>query len=899
MTNRDGRGRSAGHAQGWSLDRPGVATPVALAVLAALAGAAEAATVQVTTTTQKVSSTGGCSLQEAIYAAAFADNKAWVVQQSNGWQRVAIDTECVLEDDGSSTTTIVLPTDGYFAMTSVLEDDNYTGPTATPLVLGDVLIDGRGAVIERNAGAPNFRAFAVGSLEVEGTRKTGRLVLRDVHVRNFVAQGGNGGEGGGGGLGAGGAVYVHAGNLMVQRSTFEFNGALGGNGTRNPDSGGGGGGGGMGGHGGNPGPDTDIGGGGGGGGGARGNGGDGDSTCGVPCLGLGAGGGGGGGTIKSGESADGGEAVPDGGYLCGGKGGYVSLNPLDSPKDGDFACAGGGGGGGRDAFFGHAEVYAGSGGRGHYGGGGGGAGSLLEAGDGGHGGFGGGGGGANPLRENFDQLGPDGGDGGFGGGGGAAVGASLAGFETASPGSGGTFAGNASTRDGGGGAGLGGAVFNHAGTVRIENSTFKGNYAVRGVSGGWPNSDPEANSGRDQGGAIFSVGGSLTVLNSTIAGNEGTSSTQGGAGIVVYAPGEDVYASPGTETTRFTLRNTIISGNLAGSQVVKECRLINSDSNSVIFEGSGNLITANDNCTPGVVSSADPLLGALQINLPGLTPTMGIASTSSAADTADAATALGTDQRGLPRPGGPGYDIGAFEYGSVFAKCKDVTASAGNSCTATASVDDGSTAPDGGQVTLSQSPAGPYGLGETQVTLTVTGPNGTTASCQAKVTVVDDAAPVIDASVARGVLASALTHDLVDVGLNATATDGCSAAPTNFTVRVYGNEDDAEPTSTDNTIFSPDAADMAVGTLRLRAERSDVGNGRVYLIVTSGSDGAGNVGRACTTVVVPFSSATGKVNAVLAEAAAAQAHCEANAGAAPAGYFTIGDGVVKAPRRKR
>jgi uncharacterized repeat protein (TIGR03803 family) len=70
------------------------------------------------------------------------------------------------------------------------------------------------------------------------------------------------------------------------------------------------------------------------------------------------------------------------------------------------------------------------------------------------------------------------------------------------------------------------------------------------------------------------------------------------------------------------------------------------------------------------------------------------------------------------------------------ARCKDVTVSAGASCDATASIDDGSFDPDAGDsITLTQSPPGPYPLGMTSVTLTVTDPHGATSSCQATVTV--------------------------------------------------------------------------------------------------------------------------------------------------------------------
>src|SRR6185436_1814458 len=100
-----------------------------------------------------------------------------------------------------------------------------------------------------------FRAFAVGS--------TGALTIRNAYIRGFVTHGGNGGfisneldgtpiseDGGGGGMGAGGAVFVHAGGLVVESSTFESNGAIGGDGAGSVGHTGGGGGGGLGGWGG-------------------------------------------------------------------------------------------------------------------------------------------------------------------------------------------------------------------------------------------------------------------------------------------------------------------------------------------------------------------------------------------------------------------------------------------------------------------------------------------------------------------------------------------------------------------------------------------------------------------------------------------------------------------------
>ena len=58
-----------------------------------------------------------------------------------------------------------------------------------------------------------------------------------------------------------------------------------------------------------------------------------------------------------------------------------------------------------------------------------------------------------------------------------------------------------------------------------------------------------------------------------------------------------------------------------------------------------------------------------------------------------------------------------------------------------ASIDSGSFDPEGGPVVLSQDPAGPYGLGATDVTLLVEDDEGASDTCQAQVTVVDEAVP--------------------------------------------------------------------------------------------------------------------------------------------------------------
>jgi uncharacterized repeat protein (TIGR01451 family) len=79
------------------------------------------------------------------------------------------------------------------------------------------------------------------------------------------------------------------------------------------------------------------------------------------------------------------------------------------------------------------------------------------------------------------------------------------------------------------------------------------------------------------------------------------------------------------------------------------------------------------------------------------------------------------------------------------AKCKNVTVSAGPNCTANASINDGSFDPDPGDtITVVQSPAGPYPLGNTTVTLTVTDNHGSSSTCTGVVTVVDTTPPVLN-----------------------------------------------------------------------------------------------------------------------------------------------------------
>jgi len=572
-----------------------------VAVLVSLGGTQPASAqgfIFVTSLEDKVNGIGGCSLQEAIFAANRDDNMAIASYRSDGTPNL-VTTQCL---PGQGDDRIILPAGAVLTLNNIVDDAaNPFGPTATPMVTSNITIEANGSTLQW-VGGRKGRAFAVSS--------SGNLTIRNAYIKGFRTKGGDGAIGGGGGMGAGGAIYVKgSGSLTIANCTFEANGAVGGNGGALDFKLAGGGGGGLGGDGGhttriaiNAVASEDSAG---GGGGSSGNGDDGANTF----------------RHNSAVGGSGGGPLAFFVSQCGGSGGSTA----DSVDGGDGSCDGGGGGGG-GGDTGETFSSSGKGGNGAYGGGGGGSGRTNGA--GGNGGFGGGGGGGTADGTEFS--GPKGGDGGIGGGGGA----SATGIVSGGPGHGGQYGGSPNEDFGGGGAALGGAIFSDGGTVHVENSTFTGNFVARGTGGG-----PGADNGADAGGAIFALHGSLTVLNSTISGNQTTGS---GGGIVV------------SDADTFTLDNTIVAANLPPGAM--EC----SASSNTNVVGYGNLVTSASNC-PGVVSTADPLLGPLQFNSPGITPTMAISTLSSAFDTADAGTSLTIDQRGFPRPQENGFDIGAFE----------------------------------------------------------------------------------------------------------------------------------------------------------------------------------------------------------------------------------------------
>lgn len=112
------------------------------------------------------------------------------------------------------------------------------------------------------------------------------------------------------------------------------------------------------------------------------------------------------------------------------------------------------------------------------------------------------------------------------------------------------------------------------------------------------------------------------------------------------------------------------------------------------------------------------------------------------------------------------------------AIAQNVTVSAGGDCTAAASIDNGSSDPDAGDsITLTQTPAGPYAIGLTNVTLTVTDSHGVSSTATATVTVVDDTRPVFTDCPANIVVQTGpgrTTCDQVATWVAPIAMDNCA-----------------------------------------------------------------------------------------------------------------------------
>jgi hypothetical protein len=230
-----------------------------------------------------------------------------------------------------------------------------------------------------------------------------------------------------------------------------------------------------------------------------------------------------------------------------------------------------------------------------------------------------------------------------------------------------TFSGNSAPS-----SGNGGGIYNNSGTAAITNSSFSVNSAANWGGGIYvnagavtlANSTFSSNSAFIGGGIYIYTGAMMTLTNSTFSGN---SATWGGG---IYnlgtlnitnstfsgnsaSPGGGIFTD-GTYGGTATLRNTIVANNTGANCV------------GTITNGGNNIddgTTCGWGAASGSMSSTNPMLGALANN-GGPTKTFALLTGSPAINgvTFNAPnSAPSTDQRGVSRPRGARYDIGAYE----------------------------------------------------------------------------------------------------------------------------------------------------------------------------------------------------------------------------------------------
>ena len=143
------------------------------------------------------------------------------------------------------------------------------------------------------------------------------------------------------------------------------------------------------------------------------------------------------------------------------------------------------------------------------------------------------------------------------------------------------------------------------------------------------------------------------------------------------------------------------------------------------------------------------------------------------------------------------------------AKCQDVTVPADGSCHASVSINAGSDDADTDLAGCTQSPAGPYALGTTPVTLTCADAEGLTSTCTANVTVVDTTPPVIACPADQ---ALECTAEGAIASFVPAVTDNCGTTSVQCT-----------PPS--GTTFSEDAAPAAVSCVAVDGSGNQAGCG--------------------------------------------------------------------------
>ena len=138
-------------------------------------------------------------------------------------------------------------------------------------------------------------------------------------------------------------------------------------------------------------------------------------------------------------------------------------------------------------------------------------------------------------------------------------------------------------------------------------------------------------------------------------------------------------------------------------------------------------------------------------------------------------------------------------------------------------------------------------LGTNGITVTVTDTAGNSSSCSTTITVVDTTPPVIGSVTATPNVLWPPNHKMVSVRVQAHVTDTCG--PSTWKIVSVSSNEAADAKGSGHT--ATDWQITADHTLKLRAERSGKGTGRIYTITIQATDASGNTSRKTLTVTVP------------------------------------------------
>ena len=318
--------------------------------------------------------------------------------------------------------------------------------------------------------------------------------------------------------------------------------------------------------------------------------------------------------------------------------------------------------------------------------------------------------------------------------------------------------------------GVGGSISSKL-IVRKDNSTAKAILATSQAFGGNIIVDEglfEIGTGITATGTITVQSGGTLVGNGTATGNVSVNSSG------TLAPG----ASPGCLTINGNL--VMNSGSTLNVEIDGDTPCTNHD--QLVVNGT---VTINGATLTGTTTTAP----SGSITIIDNDAADGIAGSKFSGAPEGGTINIGGSNYVVSYIGGDGNDMTLTGNTPPIAVCQNVTVNADASCKGTATaadIDDGSSDPEDGVPSLSISPAGPFALGNTTVTLTATDSQGETSTCQATVTVVDATNPTITCPAAVSVNTDAGACAATNVALGSeTAADNCGFTVTNDAPASY------------------------------------------------------------------------------------------------------------------